>query len=206
MQKKRLVIGITGASGTIYGIRILQALRKIESIETHLIVSDAAAICLSHEVDMSLSELKSLADVVYDVDYFSAPVASGSFKTMGMIIAPCSIKTLSSISNSLSLNLIVRAADVCLKERRKLLLMVRETPLHLGHLRTMVNVTEMGAVIMPPLPAFYTKPQSLDDIINHSAGRALDYFDIEAPEFMKRWGEDTDRSLTGAHRLKGQAQ
>ncbi len=190
MHKKRLVIGITGASGTIYGIRILQALRKIESIETHLIVSDAAAICLSHEVDMSLNELKSLADVVYDIDHFSASIASGSFKTMGMIIAPCSVKTLSCISNSLSLNLIVRAADVCLKERRKLLLMVRETPFHLGHLRAMTNVTEMGALIMPPLPAFYTKPQSLDDIVNHSVGRALDYFDIEVPGFMKRWGED----------------
>lgn len=190
MQKKKLIIGITGASGIIYGIRILEEIRKTDLVETHLVVTEAGLLTLSYETDMNFDTLKSLADNIYDINDIAAPIASGSFRTDGMVIAPCSMKTLSSIANSISSNLLIRAADVCLKERRKLLLMVRETPFHLGHLRAMTLVTEMGGIVMPPLPAFYCRPKTIEDVINQSVGRALDLFDIESQPPINRWGKE----------------
>jgi 4-hydroxy-3-polyprenylbenzoate decarboxylase len=185
--KPRLIIAISGASGAIYGIRALERLRA-SGIESHLIVSKAAGLSLSAETDRTLAEVHALADVVYRPADIGAAIASGSFRTLGMLVAPCSIKSLSEIATGVTSSLISRAADVCLKERRRLVLMVRESPLHLGHLRTMAAVTEMGAIVAPPMPAFYTRPQSLDDVVDQSVARALDLFDIDAG--MKRWGED----------------
>ena len=157
-------------------------------IESHLVVSKAAGLSLTAETDLSLAEVHALADVVHKPADIGASIASGSFRTLGMLIAPCSIRSMSEIATGVTSSLISRAADVCLKERRRLVLMVRESPLHLGHLRTMAAVTEMGAIVAPPMPAFYTRPQSLDDVIDQSVARALDLFGIETD--MKRWGED----------------
>ncbi len=184
---QRLIVAISGASGAIYGIRALEMLKTV-GIETHLIVSKAAALSLEAETDMSLSDVQALADVVYKPADIGAAIASGSFRTLGMLIAPCSVKTLGEITTGVTSSLVSRAADVCLKERRRLVLMVRESPLHLGHLRSMAAVTEMGAIVAPPMPAFYTKPQSLDDMVRQSVARTLALFDIDAP--MTRWGED----------------
>jgi 4-hydroxy-3-polyprenylbenzoate decarboxylase len=186
MTVQRLVVGITGASGAIYGLRVLKALREIK-IETHLVISRSGQITVAHELDMSAAELAKFADVVYRVDDIGAAISSGSFPTMGMIVAPCSVRTLAEIASGVTSSLLTRAADVILKERRKLLLMVRETPFHLGHLRSMTAVTEMGAIVMPPVPAFYAKPKTLEEMVDHSVGRALDLLGIEN-HLVRRWG------------------
>jgi 4-hydroxy-3-polyprenylbenzoate decarboxylase len=188
MTVQRLIVGITGASGAIYGLKVLNALREIE-VETHLVISRSGRITAAHELEMSVSELVKLADVVYRIDDIGAAISSGSFRTMGMIIAPCSVRTLGEIASGVTSSLLTRAADVVLKERRKLVLLVRETPFHLGHLRAMTQVTEMGAIVMPPLPAFYAKPKTLEDIVDHSVGRALDLLGIEN-HLVRRWGEE----------------
>ncbi|HEP0315606.1 TPA: UbiX family flavin prenyltransferase [Enterobacter bugandensis] len=185
---KRLIIGISGASGAIYGVRLLQVLRNVAEVETHLVMSQAARQTLSLETDLSLRDVQAMADVVHDARDIAASISSGSFKTAGMVILPCSIKTLSGIVNSYTDTLVTRAADVVLKERRPLVLCVRETPLHLGHLRLMTQAAELGAVIMPPVPAYYHRPQSLDDVINQTVNRVLDQFDIDLPEdLFTRW-------------------
>ena len=185
---KRLIVGISGASGAIYGVRLLQVLRDVADVETHLVMSQAARQTLSLETDYSLRDVQALADVVHDARDIAASISSGSFKTAGMVILPCSIKTLSGIVNSYTDTLVTRAADVVLKERRPLVLCVRETPLHLGHLRLMTQAAELGAVIMPPVPAFYHRPQTLDDVINQTVNRVLDQFDIDLPEdLFTRW-------------------
>jgi 4-hydroxy-3-polyprenylbenzoate decarboxylase len=187
-ERSRLVIGVTGASGAIYGVRALRAAAEL-GVESHLVVSKAAAQTLAQELDLTAADLGAQADVVYRQGDIGAAISSGSFRTLGMIIAPCSIRTLSEIATGVTSSLMSRAADVTLKERRPLVLMVRETPFHLGHLRSMVKVTEMGGVICPPLPAFYTRPQSLDDIVDQSVGRALDLFGLDWRP-VKRWGAD----------------
>jgi 4-hydroxy-3-polyprenylbenzoate decarboxylase len=184
---QRLIVAISGASGAVYGIRALEML-KAAGIESHLVVSKAAALSLEAETDLSLGDVQALADVVYKPADIGAAIASGSFRTLGMLIAPCSVKTLGEITTGVTSSLVSRAADVCLKERRRLVLMVRESPLHLGHLRSMAAVTEMGAIVAPPMPAFYTKPKSLDDMVRQSVARSLALFDIDVP--MTRWGED----------------
>lgn len=185
---KRLIVGISGASGAIYGVRLLQVLRDVADVETHLVMSQAARQTLSLETDFSLRDVQALADVVHDARDIAASISSGSFKTAGMVILPCSIKTLSGIVNSYTDTLVTRAADVVLKERRPLVLCVRETPLHLGHLRLMTQAAELGAVIMPPVPAFYHRPQTLDDVINQTVNRVIDQFDIELPDdLFTRW-------------------
>lgn len=185
---KKIIVGISGASGAIYGIRLLQTLRAVPDVETHLIMSQAARQTLALETDMSVRDVQALADVNHDARDIAASVSSGSFKTDGMIILPCSIKTLSGIVNSYTDGLLTRAADVVLKERRRLVLCVRETPLHLGHLRLMTQAAELGAIIMPPMPAFYHRPQTLDDVINQTVNRALDQLDIALPaDLFTRW-------------------
>jgi len=185
---KRLIVGISGASGAIYGVRLLQVLRDVPEVETHLVMSQAARQTLTRETDFSLRDVQALANVVHDARDIAASISSGSYKTAGMVILPCSIKTLSGIVNSYTDTLVTRAADVVLKERRPLVLCVRETPLHLGHLRLMTQAAELGAVIMPPVPAFYHRPQSLDDVINQTVNRVLDQFDIDLPEdLFTRW-------------------
>ncbi|XTZ39621.1 UbiX family flavin prenyltransferase [Salmonella enterica] len=185
---KRLIVGISGASGIIYGVRLLQVLRDVPEVETHLVISQAARQTLPLETDFSLRDVQTLADVVHDARDIAASVSSGSFSTAGMVILPCSIKTLSGIVHSYSDTLLTRAADVVLKERRTLVLCVRETPLHLGHLRLMTQAAELGAVIMPPVPAFYHRPQTLDDVIDQTVNRVLDQFAIELPEdLFTRW-------------------
>lgn len=183
----RLIIGISGSSGIIYGIRLLQVLQKLP-IETHLVISKAGQLTRAYETQMSAAELKALADVYHPCTDLTASIASGSFKTMGMIIAPCSMKTLGEIAHGISSNLLTRAADVILKERRKLVLLPRETPLHLVHLNNMVSITQMGGIICPPVPAFYNHPQNIDDIVNDTVGRVLDLFDLDCG-LVKRWGE-----------------
>jgi 4-hydroxy-3-polyprenylbenzoate decarboxylase len=187
MDNSRLIIGISGSSGIIYGIRLLQVLKKFP-IETHLIVSKAAQLTRAYETDLTMVELKGLADIYHPVNDIGASIASGSYKTKGMIIAPCSMKTLSEIAHGTTGTLLTRAADVVLKERRRLVLMPRETPLHLGHLQNMVAVTQMGGIICPPVPAFYIRPQTIEDLINHSVGRILDLFDIDSG-LVKPWHE-----------------
>jgi 4-hydroxy-3-polyprenylbenzoate decarboxylase len=182
----RLIIGISGASGAIYGIRLLQVLSTMDSIETHLIISKAGEMTIHHETDWVVEDVKKLADYHYNISDIGATLSSGSFKRDGMIIAPCSMKTLSALSNSYTDNLIVRAGDVTLKEKGKLVLLVRETPLHLGHIINMKKMAEIGAIIMPPVPAFYHKPITLQDIIDHTIGKALDIFRIEHNLFQ-RW-------------------
>jgi len=185
---KQLIVGISGASGAIYGVRLLQVLRDVADVQTHLVMSQAARQTLSLETDFSLRDVQALADVVHDARDIAASISSGSFKTAGMVILPCSIKTLSGIVNSYTDTLVTRAADVVLKERRTLVLCVRETPLHLGHLRLMTQAAELGAIIMPPVPAFYHRPQTLDDVINQTVNRVLDQFDIDLPEdLFARW-------------------
>lgn len=185
---KRLIIGISGASGAIYGIRLLEILKHVSEIETHLIISNAARRTLASETDICLKDVQSLANMVHDVRNLAASLSSGSFRTAGMVILPCSIKTLSGIVHGYTDNLLIRAADIILKERRPLVLGLRETPLHLGHLRLMVQAAELGAVIMPPLPAFYHRPQTIDEIINQNVNRVIDQFDIELPnDLFQRW-------------------
>jgi 4-hydroxy-3-polyprenylbenzoate decarboxylase len=187
--EQRLILAISGASGAAYGISALRLLKAC-GIETHLVVSRSAALSLGAELDLTLSDVHAMADVVYRPGDVGAAIASGSFRTLGMLVAPCSIKTLGEIASGVTQTLISRAADVCLKERRRLVLMVRESPLHLGHLRAMTAVTEMGAVVAPPVPAFYTRPQSLDDVVAQTVGRALDLFGVDTG--IKRWGEGID--------------
>lgn len=183
----RLIVGITGASGIIYGIRTLEMLRRL-GVQSHLVVSKAAEVTLAHESAMKLAELRALADHWHKPEDIGAAPASGSFRTLGMVVAPCSVRTMSEIATGVTASLLTRAADVCLKERRRLVLMVRETPLHAGHLRSMLQLSEMGAVIAPPVPAFYAKPQSLDDMVEHSVGRMLDLFGLDCGT-INRWGE-----------------
>lgn len=183
---KRLVVAITGASGALYGVRMLETLRSIGGIETHLMISEAGVLSMHHELDMKRKDVEALADAVHNVRDVGACVASGSFQSEGMIIAPCSMKTLGSVAHGLCDNLITRAADVMLKERRRLVLMVRETPFNLAHLRNMTAVTEMGGVIFPPLPALYQRPQSVSEMVDHTIGRVLDLFAIEHA-LVPRW-------------------
>ncbi|MBL8629362.1 MAG: UbiX family flavin prenyltransferase [Rhodospirillaceae bacterium] len=185
--RNRLIVGISGASGIVYGLRVLEALRDA-GVETHLVMSKAAEVTLAYETKAKVKEVKSLASVVYNNADIGAAIASGSFKTSGMLIAPCSIRTVSEIASGVTSSLLTRAADVVLKERRRLVLMVRETPLHVGHLRTLTSVSEMGAIVAPPVPGFYALPQSLDDMIDHTVGRVLDLFEIESG-LVRRWGE-----------------
>jgi 4-hydroxy-3-polyprenylbenzoate decarboxylase len=183
---KRLVVAITGASGALYGVRMLETLRSIGGIETHLMMSEAGVLSMHHELDMKRKDVEALADAVHNVRDVGACVASGSFQSEGMIIAPCSMKTLGSVAHGLCDNLITRAADVMLKERRRLVLMVRETPFNLAHLRNMTAVTEMGGIIFPPLPALYQRPQSVSEMVDHTVGRVLDLFAIEHA-LVPRW-------------------
>ena len=187
-QADRLVVGVTGASGVIYGLRALHALADL-GVESHLVLSRSAALTLKQEAGLSPGDLTTRATVSYSVGDVGAPIASGSFKTLGMLIAPCSIRTMSEIATGVTGNLITRAADVALKERRPLVLMVRETPFHLGHLRTMVRLAEMGATLAPPLPAFYAQPQSVEQMVDQSVGRALDLFGLDW-RAVRRWGQD----------------
>jgi 4-hydroxy-3-polyprenylbenzoate decarboxylase len=185
---KKLIVGISGASGVIYGIRLLEILRAVPDVETHLIMSTAAATTIGLETDFTADDVMQLADVSYRFRDIAAAVSSGSFKTWGMIIVPCSMKTLAGIANSFSDNLLLRAADVVLKDRRRLVIVPRETPLHLGHLRLMVQATEIGAILAPPMPAFYHRPDTLDDIINQTINRLLDLLEIELPaDLFTRW-------------------
>lgn len=189
MTVRRIIIGISGATGFAYGIKALELLKPME-LQTHLVISKAAKITGNYEHSKSqLAQLESLADVVYAVDNIGAAIASGSYKTIGMLVAPCSMRTLAAIAHGLSDNLLTRAADVVLKERRRLVLMTRETPLHLGHIKNMEMVTLMGGIIFPPVPALYQHIESIDDMITHSVARALDLFDIDVPS-LPRWGED----------------
>jgi 4-hydroxy-3-polyprenylbenzoate decarboxylase len=190
---KRLIIAITGATGAVYGVRLLQILGSMPGIKTHLMVSDAGVLNLHQELDMNRKQVEALADVVYNVRDVGAAIASGSFQSDGMVIAPCSMKTLAAVAHGLSDNLITRAADVVLKERRRLVLMVRETPFNLAHLRNMTAVTEMGGIIFPPLPAFYQRPQTIDEMVDHTVGRILDLFVIPhmlAPRWNGIKGEE----------------
>ncbi len=186
---KKIIVGITGASGIIYAYNLLKALNAIDDIETHLVISASSISVIKEELmDTSEKDLISLADYTYDINNLAAPISSGSFRTDGMIVVPCTVKTLSSIANSYTDNLITRAADVVLKERRRLVLLFRETPLNLTHINNMSQITMMGGIILPPVPAFYHKPESIDDIINQTVGKTLDLFNIDNNLF-KRWGE-----------------
>lgn len=188
-RRRRLILGITGASGVIYGVRALEILRPMPDIEVHLVISPSAIRTLGDETDLDVDYVKGLADRLYSYRDIGAAISSGSFTTLGMLVAPCSAKTLSGIANSYDDELIVRAADVCLKERRRVVLMFRETPLHAGHIRLMEQATLNGAIVMPPVPAFYQRPQTVDDIVTQSVGRALDLFGIEAG-VVRRWKDE----------------
>jgi len=185
MVQPRIILGISGASGVIYGIRMLQALRNAK-VETHLVLTKAAELTIAYETNLNAKAVREMADVVHPIGDVGASIASGSFRTLGMIIAPCSMKSLAEIAAGISSNLLTRAADVVLKERRRLVLLPRETPLHLGHLRAMVAATEIGAIIAPPMPAFYGKPKTIDDLVNHAVGRTLDLFELDA-KLAHRW-------------------
>ena len=191
---RRLIVGITGASGTIYGVRLLELLRETD-IETHLIMSRAGQTTLAAETSLKVADVEALADVVHQNTDIAAACSSGSFRTLGMVIAPCSIKTMGEIATGVTPNLISRAADVALKERRRVVLMLRETPLHLGHIRSMAAVTEAGAVLYPPVPAFYAQPKSLEEMIDHTLGRVLDLFDIDVGA-VRRWNGELRRPKT----------
>jgi flavin prenyltransferase len=193
---RRLVVGISGASGVVYGARLLQILRNTD-VETHLVMTKAAEVTFAHETSTKIAEVKALADVCHRIDDMAAPISSGSFRTMGMIIAPCSVRSMSEIASGCTTTLLTRSADVALKERRRLVLMVRETPLHTGHLRSMTALSEMGAIIAPPVPAFYNRPESLSDVIDHSVGRVLDLFGIDVG-VVTRWGERTEGSTASS--------
>lgn len=188
--RKKIIVGISGASGIIYGVRLLRILRALD-IESHLVMSKSAQVTLGHELDMSVADVKALADVNYATTDIGAAISSGSFKTAGMIVAPCSIRTLSEIATGVTSSLLTRAADVVLKERKRLVLMVRETPLHLGHLRNMTAVTEAGAIIYPPVPAFYARPDSLEAMVDHTLGRVLDLFEIDSGT-VNRWNPQAE--------------
>ena len=181
----RLIVGISGASGVIYGVRLLQALKPLP-VETHLVMTRTAEVTLAHETKMKVSDVRRLADVAYPIDDLAAAISSGSFQTIGMIVAPCSMRSLGEIAHGISSNLLTRAADVVLKERRRLVLVARETPLHTIHLRNLVTVSELGAIVAPPMPAFYNKPKTLDDVIDHTVGRLLDLFGLDTGK-IKRW-------------------
>lgn len=183
---RRLVVGISGASGVAYGIRLLQVLRQLE-VESHLVMSKSAQVTLAHESSYSVADVKALANVSYANTDIGAAISSGSFPALGMVVAPCSIRTLAEVATGVTSSLLSRAADVTLKERRRLVLMVRETPFHLGHIRSMASATEAGAIIYPPVPAFYANPQSIDEMIDHSIGRVLDLFGLET-SLVRRWG------------------
>jgi len=185
---KRMIIGISGASGVTYGVRLLQLLRNA-GVETHLVMSKTAELTFAYETDLKIAEVRELANVCHAIDDMASAISSGSFRTAGMIVAPCSMRSMSEIASGVTTTLLTRAADVVLKERRRLALMVRETPLHTGHLRTMTALSEMGAIIAPPVPAFYAKPENLDDMVEHTVGRVLDLFDIDIG-VVRRWGED----------------
>lgn len=194
----RLIIGISGATGAIYGIRLLEALKGTNDVETHLVITDMARATISLETDYNVKEVEDLADQVYNIRDLTAPIASGSIRTEGMIVAPCSVKTLSSLANSTNDNLLTRAADVCMKERRRLVILFRETPLHEGHCELMMRVSRMGALVMPPVPAFYSRPKIIDDIINHTVGRVLDLWGLDLIHF-DRW----DRAAKKPRSSKG---
>jgi 4-hydroxy-3-polyprenylbenzoate decarboxylase len=184
--ERRIVVGISGASGAIYGVRTLMLLRDL-GITTHLVMTKSAQVTLAHELDMKVADVKGLASMVHDPADIGASISSGSFKTMGMVVTPCSIKSLSEISSGITGSLLSRAADVTLKERRPLILMVRETPLHLGHLRSMTQICEMGGIVMPPVPAFYARPQSIEAMVDHTVGRMLDLLGLDTGT-VRRWG------------------
>lgn len=186
---QRLAVGISGASGVILGIRMLETLRRL-GVESHLVMSRAAEVTLAHETDWKVADVRALAHTAHGITDIAASISSGSFRTLGMIVAPCSIRTMSEIATGVTSSLLTRAADVTLKERRPLILMVRETPLHLGHLRTLTQLAEMGAVICPPVPAFYTRPRSVDDLVDHAVGRALDLVGLDSGR-VRRWGEQS---------------
>lgn len=183
----RLIVGISGASGAVYGIRLLQALRDLP-VETHLVLSKAAELTIAHETDWKIADVAALADICHPAHDLGAAISSGSFRTLGMIVAPCSVRSMSEIATGATTTLLTRAADVVLKERRRLVLLVRETPFHSGHLRSMLALSEMGAVIAPPLPAFYGRPQTVEELVDHSVGRALDLFGLDSGR-VRRWGE-----------------
>lgn len=185
---KRMIIGISGASGVTYGVRLLQLLRNA-GVETHLVMSKTAELTFAYETDLKIAEVRALANVSHAIDDMASAISSGSFRTAGMIVAPCSMRSMSEIASGVTTTLLTRAADVVLKERRRLVLMVRETPLHTGHLRTMTALSEMGAIIAPPVPAFYAKPENLEDMVEHTVGRVLDLYDIDIG-VVRRWGED----------------
>jgi 4-hydroxy-3-polyprenylbenzoate decarboxylase len=189
----RLIVGISGASGVVYGARLLELLQPLP-VETHLVISRAAEVTLALETELKPAQLRARADVVHAIGDMAAAISSGSFPTMGMVVAPCSIRSMAEIASGVTTTLLTRAADVVLKERRRLVLLVRETPLHTGHLRTMTALSEMGAVIAPPVPAFYAKPQSLEEMIDHTLGRALDLFGLETGT-VRRWGESAEQNL-----------
>ena len=188
---QRLIIGISGASGVVYGIRMLEMLRETP-VETHLVISRSAEVTIAYETDRKAADVKALADVVYPAADIGAAISSGSFKTLGMVVAPCSIRSMGEIASGVTSSLLSRAADVVLKERRRLVLMLRETPLHAGHIKSMQTVTEMGAIVAPPVPAFYARPKSIEEMVDQTNGRVLDLFDIEIG-VTKRWGEDIER-------------
>ncbi|NMI00752.1 UbiX family flavin prenyltransferase [Pseudonocardia acidicola] len=196
----RIIVALTGASGAVYGIRALELLREQPDVETHLVMTKAARATIGYETDRSVAEVRALADVVHSDNDLGAPISSGSFRTAGMLVAPCSVKTLSGIASSYDESLVVRAADVVLKERRRLVLLLRETPLHAGHIRLMADVTASGAIVMPPVPAFYTRPASVADIVDHTVGRALDLLDVDT-EAVQRWDGDRTSGDGTVHRL-----
>ena len=184
-DRPRLIVGISGASGVIYGVRLLQALKELP-VETHLVMTRTAEVALAHETDFKVDDVRRLADVAFRIDDLAAAISSGSYRTIGMIVAPCSMRSLGEIAHGITSNLLTRAADVVLKERRRLVLVARETPLHAIHLRNMTTLAEMGVIIAPPVPAFYNRPKSLDDIVDHTVGRLLDLFDLDTGK-VKRW-------------------
>jgi len=198
---QRLIVGITGASGVIYGIRLLELLRPLP-VETHLVLSRAAEMTIGHETERKPAEVRALADVCYPVSDVGAAIASGSFRTMGMVIAPCSIRSMAEIATGVTSSLLTRAADVTLKERRRLVLMVRETPLHGGHLRNMLTLSEMGAIIAPPVPAFYARPSTLSEMVDHTLGRILDLFGLDSGT-VRRWGEKVGTGAPPSGRTPG---
>ena len=188
-ERPRLIVGISGASGAVYGIRLLEMLRDMP-VETHLVLSKTAELTIAYETDWKIAAVKALADVCHSARDLGAAISSGSFRTLGMLVAPCSVRSMSEIATGVTSTLLTRAADVVLKERRRLVLLVRETPLHSGHLRTMLALSELGAIVAPPLPAFYNRPQSVDEIVDHTVGRALDLFELDTGR-VRRWGEDS---------------
>ncbi len=202
-QPERLIVGLSGASGVVYGVRLLESLRNMP-VEAHLVMSKSAEITIAYETDLKVSDVQALADVWYPAGDMGAALSSGSFRTLGMVVAPCSMRSLAEIAGGVTTSLLTRAADVVLKERRRLVLMVRETPLHSGHLRNMLSVSEMGAIIAPPVPAFYARPANLDEMIDQTVGRVLDLFDLESDD-LRRWGEpatEGERPLRSLRRPK----